>query len=80
MVCSGEQEKESIFHRRVGQKNPSLSITVCHHSAYLAMPIGDPWDGFFYPTLTLMIYSYNPKLTVDLSGPLEKNSQVVDED
>ena len=24
------------------------------------MPIGDPLDGFFYPTLTLMIYSYNP--------------------
>ena len=22
------------------------------------MPIGDPWDGFFYPTLTLMIDSY----------------------
>ena len=24
------------------------------------MPIGDPRDGFFYPTLTLMIDSYNP--------------------
>ena len=23
------------------------------------MPIGDPWDGFFYPTLTLMKDSYN---------------------
>ena len=22
------------------------------------MPNGDPWDGFFYPTLTLMIDSY----------------------
>ena len=23
------------------------------------MPKGDPQEGFFYPTLTLMIYSYN---------------------
>ena len=23
------------------------------------MPKGDPWDGFFYPTLTLMIDSYS---------------------
>ena len=23
------------------------------------MPIGDPRDGSFYPTLQLMIYSYN---------------------
>ena len=22
------------------------------------MKIGDPWDGFFYPTLTLMMGSY----------------------
>ena len=26
------------------------------------MPIGDPQDGFFYPTLTLMIDSYKPTL------------------
>ena len=42
-----------------GQKNPSLAITICHHSASLMMPIGDPLDGFFYPTLTLMMDSYN---------------------
>ena len=24
----------------------------------LVMPIGDPWDGFFYPTLILMSGSY----------------------
>ena len=24
------------------------------------MPNGDPLNGFFYPTLTLMIDSYNP--------------------
>ena len=34
-------------------------ITVCHHSASLMMPIDGPRDGFFYPTLTLMIVSYN---------------------
>ena len=33
-------------------------ITVCHHSASLMMPIGDPRVGFFYPTLTLMMVSY----------------------
>ena len=26
-----------------------------HSSASLVIPIGDPWDGFFYPTLTLRI-------------------------
>ena len=31
---------------------------VCLHSASLVMPNGDTWDGYFYPTLTLMIYSY----------------------
>ena len=40
------------------KKNPSLVITVCHHSASLVMPIGDPRDGFFYPTLTLMMDTY----------------------
>ena len=29
----------------------------------LVMPIGDPQEGVFYPTLTLMIDSYNIKLT-----------------
>ena len=28
------------------------------HSASLVMPNGDPWDGCFDPTLTLMIDSY----------------------
>ena len=39
-------------------ENLSLGITVCHHSASLMMPNGDPRDRFFYSTLTLMIYSY----------------------
>ena len=37
----------------------SLAITVCHHLTSLVMPIGDPQDGFVYPTLTLMMESYN---------------------
>ena len=32
-------------------------ITICHLSASLVMPIGDPWDRFFYHTITLMINS-----------------------
>ena len=56
---SGEQEKESNIRVRVGKKNLSLVITVCHHSASLVMPNGDPRDGFLYPTFTLMMDSYN---------------------
>ena len=40
-------------------EKPSLGISVCHHSASLVMPKGDPPDGLFYPTLTLMMDSYN---------------------
>ena len=40
-------------------ENPPLRITVCHHSASLVMPKGDPQNIFFYPTLTLMMDSYN---------------------
>ena len=36
----------------------SLAITVCHHLTSFKMPNDDPLDGFFYPTLTLMIDSY----------------------
>ena len=53
-----EQEKESIIRVRVGQKNPSLKTMDCHRLASLVMSIRDPRDGFFYPTLTLMIDSY----------------------
>ena len=48
-------------------KNPSLAITVYHHSASLAMPIGDPRDGFFYPTRTLMMDSYSTVLLLHVS-------------
>ena len=41
IVFSGEQEKESIICVRMGQKNPSLVITICHHSASLVMTMGD---------------------------------------
>ena len=59
---SGEQEKLSIIRVSVGYKNLSLGITVCHHSANLVMPNGDPRDGFLYPTLTLMVDSYIPSV------------------
>ena len=42
----------------MGWENPSLAVTVCHHPASLVMPMGDPRDGFLYPTLTLMMDSY----------------------
>ena len=41
------------------EKSP-LKMIVCHHSASLVIPIGDPQDGFFYLTLTFMIDSYIP--------------------
>ena len=56
-VFNGEQEKEPIICVRMGKKNMSLRITVCHHSASLVMPICDPQDGVFYPTLTFMMDS-----------------------
>ena len=39
----------TLCESRIG--NLSLGITVCHHSASLEMPNGDPLDGFSYPTL-----------------------------
>ena len=45
----GMQEKVSIMGVWCGQKNPSLGITVRHHSASLVMPISDPRDRFFNP-------------------------------
>ena len=55
---SDKQETDSIIRVRVGQKNMSFWITVCHHSASLVMPNGLPRDRFFYHILTLMIHSY----------------------
>ena len=44
----GKQEKEFIILYKGGiEKSPSLG-----------MPISDPRDRFFYPTITLMINSY----------------------
>ena len=51
------------------------SITVCHHSASPVMPIGDPRDGFFYPTLILMMYSYNMRVIQGL-GPGKAQSSL----
>ena len=40
-------------------KKRTAAITDCHRSASHVMSIGDHWDGFFYPTLTLMIKFYS---------------------
>ena len=40
------------------RKNPSLGITVRHHSASLVMPISDPRDRLFYPRHTPMKDTY----------------------
>ena len=48
-------------------------ITDCHHAASLVMPIGDPRDGFFYPTLILMIDTYNlEKYLPDPDGTVDE--------
>ena len=53
--CQLRTNKQDFQHT---EAVTSLGITVCHHSASLMMPNGDPREGFFYPTLTLMIDSY----------------------
>ena len=58
-VFSGEQEKRIHYSCEDGIEKPSIAITVRHLSAGLVLPNGDPRDGFFLPTLTLMIDSYN---------------------
>ena len=50
-----------------GIENPPLMITVCHHSPSLVMPIGDPRDGFFCPTLTLIICVFPGMVGITLS-------------
>ena len=42
----------------MGKRNPSLTITFCHHSASLVMPNDEPWDEITYPYLTLTIFPY----------------------
>ena len=42
------------------------------------MPHGDPRDGFFYPTLTLMIDSYiNKAYTVWFDGPQQHTAMLM---
>ena len=68
-LFNGEQEKESIICVRMGLKKPSLAITICHHSASIVMSNSDPRDGFFYPTLTLMIDSYTVVWGENIGNP-----------
>ena len=51
-----------------GIENLSFAITICHHSASLVMPIGDTLDGFFYPTLTLMMDAYTNRVVNVVNG------------
>ena len=55
-------KKISIMGVRDRQKNRSLRITVCHHSASLVMPDSNVWDIFFYLPLTPMTDFYNQQL------------------
>ena len=55
----GEQEKRIHYLCEDGIEKSVPHVTVCHHSASLVMPISDPRDRFFYPTLTLLIDSYS---------------------
>ena len=65
-LVGSKKKKNPIFVWGWKRKVPPLTITVCHHSASLVMPIGVPQDGIFYPTLTFMIDSYSPRCV--LSG------------
>ena len=64
-VLNGVKEKLSRIYVGLWQKNQTLVITVCRQSASLVMPMGDPRDGFFYPTLTLMMDPYIPILMTE---------------
>ena len=65
----GELEQGPIRRVRLGYKNPSLGLSVCHHSASLMIPNGDPRDGFTYPTLTLMVDYYIIRFLMSIMTP-----------
>ena len=64
---------------RVGSKNLSLVITVCHHSASLVMSNGDPQGRFFDPILTQILdsFSCSPLKILHLLEKLEKDFQKI---
>ena len=55
---SGEQEKIIRYSYEGRIEKSDHRDHRLSYSASLVMPNGDPRDGFFYPTLTLMIDSY----------------------
>ena len=58
MVFNGEQKRiHYLCEDEI--ENLYLTINVCHHSSRLMMQNSDHQDRFFYPSLTLMIDSYN---------------------
>ena len=63
-VLSDEQEKIIHYSCEDGLKKICrLRSPFFKHLTNLVMLIGDLWDGFFYPTLILMIDDYNPYIT-----------------
>ena len=64
-MCSNKNEALRVDQEKnpfcviMGEKNLFFTITICHHLAGLVMPIDDPLDAFFYPTVTHKMDSYN---------------------
>ena len=50
--CSKKKTKKQSIHLSLPQQDNQCVVS-------LVMPNSDAWDGFFYPTLILMIDSYN---------------------
>ena len=53
------KKKNPLFMRGWDRKIRPSWFTVCHHSASLVIPNGDPQGEIFYSTLILMIDSYS---------------------
>ena len=70
------QEKGSIMVVRCWEKNPSLGITVWHHSAKPCDAKQCPSDRFSYPHLTLMKDSYKLSACLPLFVCLSKKMKV----
>ena len=68
LEMKGMQEKEVIMGVPGREKNPSLGITVWHHSASLVMPNSDPRNGIFHLPLTPMIDPYILACRIRLSA------------
>ena len=59
-------------------ENPSLGITIRHHSASIVMPISDPRDRFFYQHHTAKKDAYNLTHVVLLSSGKNHVNLIID--